>query len=162
MRESLPRLLYHGSAHKSAVLQPGINITGNLVQWDETESNEWLYATTDENLAVEMALASSIEQSHLMNRFHTDGDQITIELDMKSPPLTLAMLKRRVVYKYVFVPQVSEGWEKVNNAVNNTTTEWKTERIITVFRRVVTISMFDWLVTKRVIIKHPRFRNLSN
>lgn len=157
LNESSPKLLYHGSMYRHDVLKPAFQITGELREWDEGQSNEWLYATPDINLAIEMGLASAVEQKWIVNRFHTDGPEITIELDVRSPPLSQHMLHRITVTLYTITFKLMDGWERVDNDEVN---EWRTKRAVSSIRARRIISMYEWLMDRSVIVRHPRFRSM--
>jgi hypothetical protein len=76
-----PKILYHGSGFKHSELKPGIQHSGVKVEWDKTESNEYLYADEIKENAISMAFASAIEKKYELVRYQTkkrhDKDQIS-------------------------------------------------------------------------------------
>lgn len=152
----IPRL-YHASSFLQTVLQPGIAYTGEKVQWDETESNEWLYATTDKEAAIEQGLASAVEHRWPLHQFKSQGDNLLFVFDEGTTLPTRRDLERLTVYLYTIHPHVSDGWQKNNNPVNDMTTEYKTQAAIR--DRIVSAVKVDlsaWLRHKDVGITAPK------
>lgn len=125
---TLPTHLYHGSAYLHHELMPGYARSGKLVKWDETESNEWLYATTNMRSAQLLGLASAVEKHYLLNHFKIHDEGITFVVEGNA--LTYANLKGLGVFLYTLVPRQQDGWVKNNNEHNNLDTEWKTKATI--------------------------------
>lgn len=149
----LPHYLYHSSSFYHSELMPGFKRSGVLVNWDEVESNEWLYATTSKESAIELGLASSIEKSFKLNFFKSEGDKITIVVEGSG--LKYGPLVNLKVYLYTFTPSVNDEWIKNNNPHNNLDTEWKTQA--TVVRDIVRterVDLKEWLRKKKVEIQY--------
>jgi len=53
-------MLFHGSGFDQSELMPGFYRSGNLVKWDETESNMFLYTTTEREVAIGQGFASTV------------------------------------------------------------------------------------------------------
>lgn len=148
--------LYHGSKYSHTELKPGIKHTGEKKQWDETESNEYLYATTSKDDAIGMALASTVEQSYLLDRFqhHDNVIRITVAEGKEMP--TLEDLLKLKVYVYTIEFDSKDGWEKVKNQHNNMDGEYRTKK--TLKNNIVgqqMIQMSKWLKDKQVVITSP-------
>ena len=146
----LPKTLYHSSNYiATSVLKPGFEYTGKLVEWDEGESNKYLYATTDKEAAISLGFASAIEHTYLLDGFHTDGDKIEIESPAKN--LSLTDLQKLKVQLYTIKVEVGQDWIKNNNLTNHLDTEYKTDNHITNFSRQE-VNMVEWLKDKNIKI----------
>lgn len=131
--------LYHGSAYKVDILKPAYDITGIERKWDETESNRYLYFTTSKKDAVIFGLASYIE--------NTVGDEVenlsfnykenVVAVNCNPVPLTGVL-----IYLYDFVKLAS--FQKVNNAFNNYTEEYRIDGWVKA-KLVSTIEIEKWL-----------------
>ena len=146
----LPSKLFHGSAYNDRVLKPGFEHTGIEVHWDETESNRFLYATTDKESAIGLGWASSIEKSFELDRFQIEGDTLTIQLSPKHQSVTLRELLECPVFLYTFKPKAEEHWELVGNKVNNFHVEYKTKTTIKITTTVVRVNLRAWLRIKNI------------
>lgn len=148
----LPGKLYHGSGYYHKKLMPGFARSGELVEWDETESNKFLYATTDMAVAIELGFASAIEAKFHINRFQSKNGSFIVTTD--DPGLVFSKVKALDVYLYTIEVQESDGWMKNNNKHNNLDTEYKTDGVITRIIRVQRIDIGDWLKDKKFAIKY--------
>jgi len=92
------RHLYHGSGYQQDELKPGIHYTGKKVEWDKTESNEWLYATTSMEEAIAQGFASSVEKHYNLVRFMSQGRDLTLVFDGAVP--TQAQLAALPLFLY--------------------------------------------------------------
>ncbi len=143
--------LYHGSSFKHTKLKPGFDHTGVRVEWDKTESNEFLYADENADEAVSMALASLLEQKYNLKRYQTSGNSITITLAKGERLFGKYDLARLKVYVYIIAKVDSDGWVKVNNQHNNSTTEWKTKKHIDQnIIGIKEVDVYDWLKQKEL------------
>lgn len=124
-----PTNIYHGSAFNHEELKPGFKRSGKLVSWDETESNKYLYATTDRDAAVILGFASSLDKHYLLDRFITNDNKIIIQLGNKPLPFLEDLLKIDV-YLYQITFDEKDGWIHNHNEYNNLTTEYKTKNTI--------------------------------
>lgn len=143
-------LLYHGSGFDQDELMPGFLRSGKLVKWDETESNEWLYTTTDKQEAISQAFASMIEKTYESTAYSTEGNRIRIVFPKEVTP-SVAELKKLVLFLYTIRLEDSDGWVKNNNEHNQIKTEWKTQAIID--RHIVhkeQIDLHAWLANKQL------------
>lgn len=145
----LPSVLYHGSAYWTNVLKPGFKHTGVEVQWDETESNKFLYATTERETAIGLGLASAIEKAYTLNQYQIRGNSITINTDQK---ITVVDLYELEVWIYTIHPGPKENWSLNKNPHNGLDTEFKTDHTIRSVRTVERVDIKKWLRNKDVII----------
>lgn len=144
--------LYHGSGYKQTELMPGFKRSGVLVEWDQTESNKYLYATTDMDTAIGQGFASAVEKLFKMNRFSEKGHEILIEIEGDKIP-SLEELQSVNVYLYTIDVRSFDEWEKVNNAVNGLETEYKTQHTIKDgLHSVEKVDLKKWLGSRHVKI----------
>ena len=147
----LPNKLYHGSSHLAlAALMPGFMHSHKLVEWDGTENNHFLYATTDLQTAMDQAVASLLERKWSLIRFKSDGSKIDLWFDGKTLP-TAEQLKKEKIWVYTVIPSARHHWVKVNNQQNNLDDEWKTREVID-FSSRQEVSVGDWLKGEHVTI----------
>ena len=137
-----PAFLYHGSRFEQAELKPGFQHSNELVHWDHTESNKFLYACTVESLAVELGFASSIEKQFKIDRFHVTDKKILIQTDEK---ITVKDLERVPMFLYIIRFHADDGWVKNDNKHNGINTEYKTKETIYDIDRCKAIKAKDWL-----------------
>lgn len=150
-QENLPRLLYHGSRFKQPELMPGFNRSGKLVQWDETESNLFLYASSVKDVAIELGFASAIEKLFNVTRFRVENKEITIETELSISQNDLA---HAPVYLYTIACQAKDGWKKNNNEHNGIDTEFKTQRTILNILQCERVDIKEWLKQYQVTLKN--------
>lgn len=128
--------LYHGSAFNTPTLKPGIHYSGTKMDWDNnTESNEWLYASTQRKEAIILGFFSYLEKHHNGVMFRLNNLDITIESD----EFDLAEINI-----FLYEIEKSSKWIKVNNVHNGSKTEYKTKDEITPLT-TETVSMADYL-----------------
>lgn len=158
-------LLHHGSKYNHVELMPGYKRTGEKINWDETESNDYLYATTSADDATGMALASTVEQSFQLDRFQHHDDKITITVSSEGELPTLEELLKLQVYVYTIKFDPKDGWEKVKNQHNNMDGEYRTKKNIkSNIESTKVVKMANWLKNKKVTIirsKKPQWLNWS-
>jgi hypothetical protein len=149
----IPTRLYHGSAFKQERLSPGFAHTGEKVEWDYGESNEFLYATTDRDAAIQLGFASAIEKKFKLDRFQCDDSEITITA---SERITMHDLEKLEVYVYSLPFVISGGWQQNRNPNNHIDTEWKTKKTVD-FGSVEKVDMKSFLAGKKISINsHPK------
>ena len=113
--------LYHASIYRNSELKPGIHYTGKKIEWDEAESNEWLYASKDRMEALGNALAAYLEKNHEVERVSFDDSTFVIHSDRD---ITEDQVRKAKIFLYT----VKTGnWVPVKNKVNGSTTEYKTK-----------------------------------
>lgn len=122
-------ILYHGSGYKHKELKPGFHHTGVEVNWDEVESNHFLYASTVREDAIDQGFASKMEQLFAIKRYVSSGGRIRIDLD-PAFPVTVEEIEKIKIYVYRIKQRPNDGWVKNNNPHNNLTTEWRTDHVI--------------------------------
>jgi hypothetical protein len=133
-----PLVLYHGSYYLTDTLKPGIDHTKAEIQWDETESNKFLYASAGRQLAAEMGFASSLTQIGLeVRRFKTEKGIMTIE--GYSPISTTDIERVKQFYVYCIAP---DRFIPVNNKFNNAVDEYKTDQHIPK-REIIRVETID-------------------
>jgi hypothetical protein len=112
---TLPPFLYHGSRFKQPELMPGFLRSGKLVRWDNTESNKFLYATTEKSLAIELGFASSIEKQFKIDRFEVEHGKMHIQT---ADYMTIKDLEKVPVFIYTIEYEREDGWMKNRNDHN--------------------------------------------
>lgn len=122
--------LYHGSAFKSTngLLIPGFEHTGELVEWDLTESNKFLYFTTSERSAIELGLMSALEKAYLLDRVQI-GDDKTFTI-VSPTKINRKKVMEVNVYLYVLDMSSVQGVVKVHNEHNQMKDEYKTDKSV--------------------------------
>lgn len=126
----LPNYLYHGSAFRQTELKPGFKHTGELVQWDNTEDNTWLYASDDKDSAVMLGISSAIEKKFQLNRYQCDNKTKKMIIHV-AEPLSIKDIHNLHVVVYSIKADVADGWMANHNPANGITGEYKTQRTIT-------------------------------
>lgn len=123
------KYLYHGSMYSHDTLRPGFYYTKKEVNWDETESNRFLYASSIREDSIDQGFASALEQKFQIVGYKSSPGEILIFSD---PNRTISQtdLKSIVIYVYKIKYTPSDGWVKNNNQHNNLLTEWKTKNTI--------------------------------
>jgi hypothetical protein len=147
--------LHHGSKYNHTELKPGYERVGKTINWDQTESNEYLYATVSKEAAIGMSLASTVEQSYLLDRFQHHDNVIRITVSEGQLPTIEDLLKLQT-YVYTIRFDQKDGWVEVNNKFNNMSGEYKTKNTLkSNIEQVSVIQMEKWLKGKQVIILGP-------
>lgn len=127
-----PSALWHASIHENDTLKPGYWHTGVVTRWDSTESNKYLYSSSDRLEAIVNAVFSTMEADenlgkNILRYKYTNG---TIEVIPK-PGKSVAgydisrLLRETEIYVYK-IQSEDEHWEKVDSKVNGSTTEYRT------------------------------------
>lgn len=145
--------LYHGSVYEQTELKPGFDHTGVLIEWDGTESNKNLYATTSRAEAISQAFASVLEKKFKSIHYKTRGKSIEVKVLGKTRPTKVDFSKIEI-FLYTLVYDEKDGWRKVSNAQNGLDNEWKTTRTLGAdkIKRMEKIDLNDWLADKRLNI----------
>jgi len=123
--------LYHGSGFKQTELKPGFAHTGELVNWDRYESNDYLYASSHKNSAILLGIVSAWEKKFPISRTKIDepGRQIRLEFEDKVP--SPDDLNRVDAWLYTIArDDAADGWVHNHNPFNNIKTEYKTKSTI--------------------------------
>ncbi|WP_144106781.1 hypothetical protein [Paraburkholderia sp. BCC1886] len=143
-------ILYHGSGYNQKELMPGFKRSGVIVRWDKTESNEWLYATTDKQEAIGQAFASMMEKVRGITRYKAHGNVIELSVPENRIPARSDM-ETLEIYLYTITNLEQDEWVKNDNAHNKLLTEWKTQSTISAgIRMQEQIDLHLWLATKRL------------
>ncbi|MNZ37467.1 hypothetical protein D3C78_549130 [compost metagenome] len=147
--------LYHGSGYQQPELKPGIMHSGVKQEWDQTESNEWLYATTLLEEAIAQGFASVVEKHYKLNRYKSAGNDVM--LCFEGPLPHMEDLEKLNVYLYK-IDWHKELWTKVDNLHNGMTNEYKTKAIVTasMIDKCEKVDLKTWLSRKKVIITSNR------
>lgn len=143
-----PEVLYHGSLFEQEELMPGFRRTGKITRWDNTESNVFLYTTSDKDTAIELGFASAIEKLYNVTRFRSQGGTLLIEVDK---PLIQEQLDKVVVYLYTIPYRKDHNWIKNDNAANGMTTEYKTRDDVHDIDSCVKVNIKEWLKNFKVV-----------
>lgn len=152
--------LYHGSAFSTLNLMPGFNRSGKLEEWDNTESNKFLYASADPEVATEQAFASQASKMFLVNRFQSHGNNLILTIE-RSRPMPRDAFKDCFVYLYR-IAYHKKDWQEVNNRTNGLTGEFKTQKtLVTEIESTQRILVNDWLKDKnlQIVLVQPKPSN---
>lgn len=147
--------LYHGSGYRQPELKPGIAYTGIKVEWDTTESNEWLYATTLLEEAIAQGFASVVEKHYKLNRFKSAGNDIMLCFEGKVP--SKQELEKLQVYLYK-IDWDRALWVKVDNLYNGILNEYKTKETISasMIDSCTEVDLKAWLARKKLTVTSDR------
>lgn len=126
----LPLYLYHGSAYAQNELMPGFKRSGELVKWDGVEDNTWLYAASDREDAISMAIGSAIEKKWMIDRFAFDDKKKLMTIEMAEGKLSASEIEKLEVYLYTLRADTDDGWQANINTLNGMKGEYKTQRTI--------------------------------
>lgn len=140
--------LYHGSMYNQKELMPGFKRSGVEVKWDKTESNHFLYATTERSIAENLGFASAIEKKFHLKSFHCKGDTLVAESDLN---LTMEDLASLEVHIYTIEIKPDDNWVKNNNEHNRMDSEYKTKNTIENIEKTEPLNIVEWLKNKKVI-----------
>lgn len=126
----LPMYLYHGSGFRQKELKPGFAHSGELVQWDNSEDNSWLYASDDKDEAILLGISSAIEKAFKLDRYQCDtkAKKITVTV---SEDIVLSDIQKLHVVVYTLKASHADGWMANYNPANGIKGEYKTQRHIT-------------------------------
>ena len=128
--------LYHGSAHQHDEIKSGFSRSGKRVVWDETESNEYVYLSSNKLEAAEMALASYLEQNYKLVQFTVDRRDIKLKFeDNESADKFSEFVESNETsathdFLYVYTVRPNPKYRPVNNRYNYSETEYKTKDVI--------------------------------
>jgi len=125
---ALPPYLYHGSAYKQNELMPGFERSGELVQWDGTEDNTWLYTADDKTEAIMLGISSAIEKKFLLDRYSYDEKRKTLTIEISDPDFSKKDILDLTVWIYTIKADNDDGWMPNWNKQNNMNGEYKTQR----------------------------------
>lgn len=126
----IPNTLYHGSFRDNPVLQPGFNWTKQIVRWDKTESNEYLYTAKDESIAIMSAMAALVESHTDIGHFYYGDNRFEIFTNQYKEQDVRSILSRYPVFLYTIHNAQKHQFKPVNNENNLLEDEYKTKSII--------------------------------
>lgn len=152
-------ILYHGSAYKQDELMPGFKRSGEKVQWDMTESNEWLYASLRRDDAISMGFASAIEKAYEMDRYSHDKNNIIIQFRTEIPDEK--DLRRFIIYLYEIEMEIRDGWVLNKNKFNGMEGEYRTKHTVTAIKDCNVVDLTEWLSDKQLILTTQRPEHLK-
>ncbi len=150
--DKIPLVLFHGSAFNDNELRPGFERSGVLVEWDETENNRYLYATTSKEDARLLGLASALEKRFLLDRFSYEDKTIKIVTPEKD--LKTASILSLDVYLYTIKTNRDDDWVKNNNQSNHIDSEWKTDHSPIRFQNKEKVDVLKLLKTYNIHIQY--------
>lgn len=145
-------VLYHGSGYLHKELSPGFKHSGKLVRWDVTESNEWLYASTDIEAVTELGFSSAFEKKWHLKEFHSKEKSLLLVL-APGVQVNFKEIYELDVYIYTIVLNAKDGWIKNNNEYNNLNTEWKTKNTVKSIKTIQKLDVRKWLEDYKIEIK---------
>lgn len=126
----LPAFLYHSSAYKQDQLKPGFKHSGELVKWDKTEDNTWLYTADKKDEAIMLGISSAIEKKWDLSRYKYDAKTRRLDIEVCDQTITKADIEKLTVYVYTLRPEAEDGWVENFNPVNGLKGEYKTQGTI--------------------------------
>lgn len=148
----VPATLFHGSPWKTDDLKPGFLRTGKLKEYDQTESNRYLYATDQIDEAVFQGFCSLLERHYDIASFHSEGKLIEIRMDSFVLP-TIAAVSWLELWCYHIVTLEEDGWERVNSEQNPGYPEYRTQSTIPPARcRAVPVDLKAFLAKHRITV----------
>lgn len=149
----LPTSLFHGSGYWAKELKPGFERSGELVRWDETEDNTFLYATTDREKAIVLGFASALEKKYGLDRFQHMGDKLILDVPRQPHGYTVGLeqLYHLELWLYELTPHTRDGWQLNKNEHNGMrNTEYKTKNTIRNIRSTTPVDVRQWLSNYKV------------
>lgn len=120
-----PRVLLHASLYQNPFLMPGINYTNKKITWDDTESNEWLYAGVNERDVLLQGYSAYLEKKYNAVSVKMRPSKVIITLE--SP---VEIIIPPTIYLYIIHPGKDDGWRPVGNKINKDFDEYKTNKKI--------------------------------
>lgn len=138
----IPSILLHASVYQTAELIPGFLRTGELIRWDNTESNEWLYAGVYEKDVLLQGYASYFEKNYGAIEVNIQPKKIIITLER---PLNVFIPP--TIYLYTIHPRKQDGWQPVGNKNNADFAEYKTKSKVE-YSNVKSVVINDALLKK--------------
>jgi hypothetical protein len=121
-------ILYHGSLYETQLLRPSFEITGELIKWDYTESNRYLYSSTDRETARIQVVFQFLEKSLDITRVRSTESDIYVECTNSDEEFNRIrkIIRKEFGFIYEITCRKSDGWIEVNNQNNGLTGEYKT------------------------------------
>ena len=143
-------VLFHGSSYKHDHLMPGFKHSGVLQRWDKTESNKFLYLSSDKSEAILNGLASGIARHWEIARIHWDESNITIYFYDEPPSLSEI---EKMVHVWCYTCKRVKSMKLVKNQFNGSMTEYKTKDDIIPLKREKVSDIFAGRAVKLKIQK---------
>lgn len=134
--------LYHGSGYKQTELKPGFKHSGELVNWDKYESNDYLYVSSHRNTAILLGIASALEKKFDLEHTNIDEAKRVVRLKFRDKPPSSDALYDIDVWVYTIGYNDADEWVHNRNPFNNIKTEYKTKNTIT-SDRIIEIAKVD-------------------
>ena len=145
--------LFHGSRFRQTELMPGFQRSGEMVRWDQTESNLWLYATSNQDEAVRQGLFAIFANAFDVKRCTSAAGQLVIELYPQLATFGMeAWLRQQSLFLYQLHAEDGGVWVKNDNAHNKLVTEWKTQATVKP-ESVDVIDIEAWLAKRNLKIE---------
>lgn len=127
---NLPQYLYHGSAFKQKQLMPAFKRTGILESWDYTETNEYLYLTSNKQSAIGLGFMSALAKRYDLQRVILTDNHFNIVIRNTNTVINKEDIYSLEVYLYTVKPKL-DHWLKNKNDHNQMRTEYKTSATLT-------------------------------
>jgi hypothetical protein len=148
---TLKEPFYHASAYaEKEALKPGFEYTGELIEWDQTESNKFLYATNDQEFAVDMGFSSALEKMLQVDKIETNTDFIKVYLSKNQKVPSQSVLEAITIYLYRISGHVP--MEPVENSFNNAVGEYKYAGRIEIGSQAELIETIGWKDWSRKVL----------
>lgn len=143
----LPATLFHGSGFWAKELKPGFERSGQLVKWDDTEDNTFLYATTEREKAIVLGFASAVEKKYGLDRFQYIDNKLILDVPRQPHGYTVGVeqLCQLELWLYEINPHTRDGWQLNRNEHNGMKTEYKTKSTIRTIKSTTPIDVRQWL-----------------
>lgn len=139
-------ILYHASSYDADVLMPGIYLAGELIKWDETESNEYLYACLDQQEAIAQGFFSGFSKVTYVKEIHSHDNTVTVVC--QDPRKLMRYAGQLIVYLYAI--SGNHEWIAVDNKHNGMKGEYKTKSKVSTFLYKQSISYAEWSRNKKI------------
>ena len=144
--------LYHGSGYLHNELKPGFKHSGKIIRWDVTESNKWLYASTELEVVKQLGFSSAVAQRWNLKEFHSDKKSLSFIF----PPgveVSLEEIYELDVYIYTIIPSTEDNWIKNTNEHNHLDSEWKTTNTVKNIKSIEKLDIKNWLKKYKIDIE---------
>lgn len=141
----MPINIYHGSPDSLMKLTP--------LEGTENEK-PILLASLDPEQAIEKALKTLLERTHILDSFSIHDNSLEITLNWKSPLLTRSMLEKKIVFLYTCTHDSKSSWVRIAKD-GQLTPCFYSENPVTPTDKA-RILMYIWLRGKKIKIRHSR------
>lgn len=127
-------LYYHGTIHKTNVLEPGFKKTGKLEKFEDEETNEFLYVTGKRSEAILQGFFSAAESVsssvHGFSRFLARSDGAKIIIESSNPMFDIDKVLAIPLYLYSFESDYRDDLKPVLSKSNPDYPQHKTKKTI--------------------------------